>query len=135
MLYMKCERSHIGMSRRQQLFAWIILSVYVPVVLISSFHVHSFNENSVVLACHDCQSAMHHSGHITSSQAHHDYCLSCRFLNTQVDSPAGEFCVLVDQYVSEVEFCQAAGPIIAAVAHPPLRAPPFILCYISDYAG
>ena len=119
--------SHIGITGRQKSVAWILLCVYVPMVLLASLHVHTLNE-SVVVDCHDCHTAVHHSGHFTPSQHHHDDCLSCRFLTTLVDIPKDVVCFHVKQSVSKIDFYTATAPVVAMVAHPSLRAPPFILC-------
>lgn len=119
--------SHIGITGRQKSFAWILLCVYVPMVLLASLHVHTLNE-SVVVDCHDCHTAVHHSGHFTPSQHHHDDCLSCRFLTTLVDIPKDVVGFLVKQSVNKIDFYTATAPVVAMVAHPSLRAPPFILC-------
>ena len=121
------ESSHIYISRREQLFALVILSVYMPMVLLASLHVHSLNENIVIFDCHECHTDVHHSGHITSSPQHHDDCLLCRFLTTQVDKSKDIVCFTFKQTVSKIELHQAASPIPSIVAHPSLRAPPFIL--------
>lgn len=124
---MRCEYSHNGFSRRQQLFAWIILSVYIPMVLLASLHVHSPYEYSASIDCDLCHTAVHHSGHIIASPGQHGECLSCRFLSTQVDAPHVSVCHIAKQTVSKIELPQATEPTVAMVAHPSLRAPPCIL--------
>ena len=123
---MRHRHSHIVATRRQKTFAWIILCVYVPMILLASLHVHTINE-SVVVDCHDCHTAVHHSGHFTPSQSHHGDCLSCRFLTTLVDTPKDAVNFLIKQSVSKIDFHKATAPVVAMVAHPSLRAPPFIL--------
>ena len=124
---MKRECSHIDFSRRQKLFAWIILSVYVPMVLLSSVHLHSMQEYAETVKCDLCQSAVHHSGHFISSPQQHDECLSCRFLTTQVDIPKTSVCFIAKQTVNKIEYFQATEPVVQVVAQPSLRAPPTIL--------
>ncbi len=124
---MRSEHLHNGISSRQRLFAWIMLSVYVPMVLLASLHVHSLQEYSKVVDCYECQTDVHHSGHIMASPHHHGECLSCRFLTTQVESPEMSVCCIIKQTVSKIEFPQAAELATAMVAHPSLRAPPCIL--------
>ena len=124
---MKREHSHLGIARRQQRFAWMILLVYVPMVLLSSMHVHSLHEYAEVVDCNLCETSAHHSGHITISPQQHGECLSCRFLTTQVDIPEGVFCLVDNQVVSKLESFQATEPVFPKVAHPSLRAPPCIL--------
>ena len=117
----------MGISRRQQRFAWIILLVYVPMVLLSSMHVHSLHEYAELVDCNLCETSTHHSGHITISPQQHGECLTCRFLTTQVDIPEGVACFVDNQVVSKLEFSQATEPVSQKVVHPSLRAPPSIL--------
>ncbi len=124
---MRQKLTHNGVTRRQRLFAWMILSVYVPMVLLASLHVHSFNEYSKAIDCDQCHTAVHHSGHITAGSHHIDECLSCRFLSTQIDVPRTVTCHVAKQVVVHLEFFLAAVPVVRAVAHPSLRAPPFVL--------
>ena len=124
---MKRTLTHHGITRKQRLFAWIILSVYVPMVLLASLHVHSFNEYSKAIDCDQCHTAVHHSGHITAGTHHIDECLSCRFLSTQIDVPRTVTTLVVKQVTAHLEYFLASEPVIRAVAHPSLRAPPFIL--------
>ncbi len=124
---MRQKLTHNGVTHRQRLFAWMILSVYVPMVLLASLHVHSFDEYSKAIDCDQCHTAVHHSGHITAGTHHIDECLSCRFLSTQIDVPRTVTCHVAKQVAVHLEFFLAAVPVVRAVAHPSLRAPPFVL--------
>ena len=124
---MRRELSHNGITRRQQLFAWIILLVYVPMVFLASLHVHTLNEFSKVVDCDQCHTAVHHSGHITASNHHIDECLSCRFLSTQIDVPCTVSSHVVKSVVVHLEYYLATDPVVRVVAQPSLRAPPFVL--------
>ena len=124
---MRRRRSYNDLNGRQRLFAWIILSVYVPMVLLSSLHFHALCDYSDVVDCDLCHTAVHHSGHITNSLQQHDECCSCRFLSTLVDVPKTLLCFVPKQPVAKIEFTFAAEPVIAVVPQPSLRAPPFIL--------
>lgn len=124
---MKSRLTHNGVTRRQQWFAWMILSVYVPMVLLASLHVHSLNEFSKAVDCYQCHTAAHHSGHITASGHHFDECLSCRFLSTQIDVPRTVASYVVKPVAVQLEFFLACDPVVRVVAHPSLRAPPCIL--------
>ncbi len=123
---MKRRHIHIDITRRQRWFAWAILMVYVPMVLLASLHVHSLNEFSTAVDC-QCHTAVHHSGHITVGSHHIDECLSCRFLNTQIDVPRTVATLVVKQVAVHLEFFLPVKPVVRAVAHPSLRAPPCIL--------
>ncbi len=124
---MRRRLTHNGITRRQQLFAWIILLVYVPMVLLASLHVHTLNEFSKAVDCDQCHTAVHHSGHITTSNHHIDECLSCRFLSTQIDVPRTVASFVLKPVVAHLEFFLACEPVVRAVAEPSLRAPPFFL--------
>lgn len=73
---MKRSQTCNTITRRQQLFAWMMLWVYVPMVLLASFHVHTLNDFYRAVDCDQCHTAVHHSGHITASPHHIDECLS-----------------------------------------------------------
>ncbi len=124
---MKRKLIHNGVTRRQRLLAWMILSVYVPMVLLASLHVHSPNEFSAAVDCVQCATEAHHSGHFTASRHHVDECLSCRFLGTQIDVPRTVTNLVVKQVTARLEFFLATEPVVMAVAHPSLRAPPCML--------
>ena len=111
------------------MFAWVMLSVYVPMVLLALLHVHSLNDFSKAIDCEQCQchTAVHHSGHITASNHHIDECLSCRFLSTQIDVPRMVADLVVKQTAVHLEYFLPNEPVVRAVAHPSLRAPPFVL--------
>ena len=124
---MKRGLAHNGVTHRQQLFAWIIVSVYVPMVLLASLHVHTINDFSRAVDCDQCDTATHHSGHFTVGIHHVDECFSCRFLSTQIDVPRTVATLVVKQVTVHLEFFLASDPVVRVVAHPSLRAPPFIL--------
>ena len=109
------------------MFAWIILLVYVPMVLLASLHVHTLNEFSKAVDCDQCHTAVHHSGHITTSNHHIDECLSCRFLSTQIDVPRTIASFVLKPVAAHLEFFLACEPVVRVVAEPSLRAPPFFL--------
>ena len=121
------EKRYLEPSRRQQFFAWVMLLVYLPMVLLSSVHVHSLQEFSESVDCYQCQTGLHHCGHITTATPHHDACLLCRFLGTQVITPEKQDLGHHIQPAVTVEFCQLTEPFSRSVTHPSLRAPPVLL--------
>ena len=124
---MSSKLTHNGITRKQRLFAWMILSVYVPMVLLASLHVHSINDFSRAVDCDQCHTAVHHSGHITAGNHHIDECLSCRFLSTQIDVPRTVTSLVVKQVTTQLEYYLAGDPVVRVVAQPSLRAPPSML--------
>jgi len=121
------EKRYSEPSRRQRFFAWVMLLVYLPTVLLSSVHVHSWQEFSESIDCYQCQTGHHHCGHITTESQHHDECLLCRFMGTQVVVPEQQELGQDIQHAIKVEFCQVTESFSRSVAHPSLRAPPVLL--------
>ena len=121
------EKRYSEPSRRKRFFAWVMLLVYLPMVLLSSGHVHSLQEFSETIDCYQCQTGLHHCGHITTDTPHHDSCLLCRFLGTQVVVPEKQDLEHDILQAVKVEFCQVTEPFSRPVTHPSLRAPPVLL--------
>ncbi len=124
---MRRNELHIRPTRRQQLLAWLMLSVYVPMVLLSALHVHSLHEYSELVDCNLCETSVHHQGHITASAQHHGECLSCRFTSTQLVVPDDYSQDIDNQCVVKLEFAHSAEPISQILVRPMLRGPPAIL--------
>ena len=124
---MRREKRYSEPSRRQQFFAWVMLLVYLPTVLLSSVHVHPLQDFSDSIDCYQCETGHHHSGHITTDSHHHDACLSCRFLGTQVVVSEQPNLGQVNPRAVKVELCQVTESCSRPVAHPTLRAPPAIM--------
>ena len=60
--------------------AWLLLSVFVSMQLLSGVHRHEAVASAAV-DCIDCAHHVHHSGHLTTSADHVDDCLLCQFLH------------------------------------------------------
>jgi len=91
-------------SRRAYLSAWLLLSVFVPMVLLSSVHVHPELAAAAAHACHDCVEHQVHDGHLDAAHAHID-CFLCHF-NSNVylagDQPVAEAVEQVENEVATV---------------------------------
>lgn len=120
-------KRYLEPNRRQQFYAWVMLLVYLPMVLLSSGHIHTLQEYSESIDCHQCETGLHHCGHITTDTQHHDECLLCRFLCTQVVVPEQQDLDHDIQLAVKMEFCQVTESFSRSVAHPSLRAPPVLL--------
>ena len=124
---MRREQRYDEPSRHQRFYAWVMLLVYLPIVLMSSVHVHPLQEHSQSVDCYQCHTGDHHPGHITTGTGQHDSCLSCRFLGTQVLVPDMQVVDDVNRCVVELELSPVIPSCALAVAHPSLRAPPVII--------
>jgi hypothetical protein len=60
--------------------AWLLLSIYVSMQLLSGIHRHEVVASAAV-DCMECAHHVHHSGHLAASVDHVDDCLLCQFLH------------------------------------------------------
>ena len=67
------------MRRIETLSSWLLLWVFVPMVVMSSIHIHE-PEPSAEISCEQCVSHTQHTGHLAVQKAHLDDCVLCRFL-------------------------------------------------------
>ena len=63
---------------KRQIAAFVMLAVFLPILLLSSIHVHESAESAEV-TCVDCLHN-HCGGHLTQSTVHMDDCVLCQFL-------------------------------------------------------
>jgi len=116
----------VQLQIKERISAWILLSVFIPMVLLSSLHVHP----ELALdgdCCHECISHVVHNGHITAPK-HTVDCPLCAF---QSNLYQGE------QEVDVRPPHQLTGVIISLTFCPVMvgnqdvrhgRAPPFSCC-------
>ena len=63
---------------KRQIAAFVMLAVFLPILLLSSLHVHESTENAEVTHV-DCLHN-HCGGHLTQTTVHMDDCVLCQFL-------------------------------------------------------
>ena len=64
-------------TRTRRISAWLLLSVFLPMLLLSSLHVH---ENAPVSSgCSECVNHIPHHGHLSLDTIHLDDCVLCQF--------------------------------------------------------
>lgn len=120
-----CLYLHL-VKKREQISAWVLLSVLLPMLILSCFHFHSAAVD--VIDCSDCVEHVHHAGHITQHTATVDDCVLCRIIGQR-------FIVASEIKVSPCERMLTAVvvppvqsmPSVAGCITPSLRAPPVIL--------
>lgn len=124
---MKRSTTHHLFSTSCRIYAWLLLAVYVPMVALSSLHVHHIAPLATVIDCEMCDTHMHHSGHFTASTHQHCDCLACRFLGTQVTQPTEQPRLALTLKVERNTYTQPVAPVKPAVTTPSLRAPPALI--------
>lgn len=114
------------MMTGRKISAFILSAVFLPALILASFHRHEAVPDSAGVSCAGCESHMPHS-HLGGVQ-HTDECLVCQFLtvlwlvtdNECPDIPAIEY---TSKAVATV-----AQPLLASVIVHGLRAPPAVFC-------
>lgn len=68
-----------NMRAKRSISAWLLLSVFLPVLLCSSLHVH--DEVPASGGCSECVNHIPHQGHLSLDTIHLNDCLLCHFLS------------------------------------------------------
>ena len=65
---------------KRQLYAWLLLSVFVPITVLSALHVHDGGSN-ITTVCSACVNHQAHAGHLTAGIDEIHDCVLCQFLS------------------------------------------------------
>ena len=108
-------------ARKVAVPAWVLLSVWMPMLLISALHIHSDVQPAV--DCNQCVQHVHHSGHITQGGSSIDDCVICHILHQPfiaAKAVKATCCQVGRMVVVDVvpPMCSIVGGVVT------LRAPP-----------
>ena len=67
-------------QRKRNIAAWVLLSVFVPMMMLSAVHIHKPVADETA-NCVECAHHVNHPGHFTSAVEHLDDCVLCHFLS------------------------------------------------------
>lgn len=70
----------MNVKTKRRLSAWMLLSVFVPMLLLASLHVHQESDMATV-SCTDCANHIAHSGHLSLQTIHGTSCVLCQFVS------------------------------------------------------
>ena len=72
----------VKQGRMRHIASWLLLAVFVPMLVLSSVHVHEESE-TITTECNDC---VHHSchGHMTAAATWAHDCVLCQFLTLKM---------------------------------------------------
>ena len=76
-------------SVKRNLSAWLLLSVFVPMTMLTALHRHQVVADAAV-ACVDCVHHVHHSGHLSAGGTSIDDCLLCQLSTTPYTESVAE---------------------------------------------
>ncbi len=65
---------------KRQLSAWLLLSVFIPMMVVSALHVHPSVCVDEQMLCDACIHHLPHGGHITTNAGHLNECVVCQVM-------------------------------------------------------
>ena len=114
------------MKLREQISAWILMSVFLPAILLSGLHIHSLQ--AAPIDCDDCVEHVHHASHITQYSSPVDDCVVCRFMSQRFVAEFQPQEIKADAVIVAVIVKPVAEAVVDAYyGVTSLRAPPAIL--------
>jgi len=69
----------VKLDNKRHIASWLLLAVFVPMVVFSSFHVHEDVAASTTTECADCMQHNCH-GHLTQTATWMHDCVLCQFI-------------------------------------------------------
>lgn len=111
------------LENRRHIASWLLLAVFVPMLVISSFHIHEDGAEAAVTKCTDCQ---HHSchGHLTQMATWTHDCVLCQFLTLTFVATTAVTLLIIHKVVSSRIDAQRRNVCVAHSGIVGLRAPP-----------
>jgi hypothetical protein len=114
----------MNVDKRRQIAAWVLLAVFLPMLILSSVHVHE-SDGLHADECHEC---VHHHchGHLGELTTTMHACVLCQFLTLSFIT-TGLLAVVYYKKVNRIHFAQLQSDIhFEEYGIPQLRAPPFV---------
>lgn len=107
---------------KREISAWLLLAVFLPVLALSSVHVHSHTD----LTTAECADCLNHSchGHLTVMDSPLHQCVLCQFLTLSYVAAASIAVVAYDQPQHRLSSVSRNAVIPGTHGVPSLRAPP-----------
>jgi hypothetical protein len=106
--------------------AWLLLSVFVSMILLSGLHRHETIAN-VAADCVECAHHMHHSGHFTVATDHMDDCVLCQFLTLVYTAASATLLMLFIKFIQKERFILCHALVLREPSLLCTRGPPIML--------
>lgn len=110
------------LEMKRRLAAWLLLSVFVPMMVMAVLHSHE--SSSGVVSCADCDHHVAHSGHINILGNHDCNCLLCQFTSIVFLGSAAVDIAILMAATRQQDVLILSTPIKGTERLPNLRAPP-----------
>ncbi|MBO4564631.1 MAG: hypothetical protein J5720_04290 [Bacteroidaceae bacterium] len=115
----------MNIKTRRRISAWLLLSVFLPMLLLSSLHVH--DEALGSCGCDKCVNHLLHSGHIAPDNVHQHDCVLCLFASLTFVAAVGVgIASIVSRHVAAIVPPSVRLQFAVCRHHSP-RAPPFLI--------
>ena len=109
---------------KRHIASWVLLAVYLPMLLISSFHIHETSEYGET-ACAEC---VHHQchGHLSQLSDGMHQCVLCQFLTLSYVATAAGVLLCYQSKRKAVYALHRQTPCLTELGFISLRAPPTV---------
>ena len=112
-------------EQKRHLAAWALLSVFVPMLLLSALHVHH-DATTADNYCVECVNHVPHSGHLTPSASTLTDCVLCQFFSLQYQEAALVLLIVVSGFVVVLRRKPVTFHPTQHLTLYSTRAPPFV---------
>ena len=113
-------------QRYRNIAAWVLLSVFVPMMMLSAVHIHKPAADETT-SCAECAHHVNHPGHFTSAVEHLDDCVLCQFLSL-VYTPAAVIQAVIFVALTTMASVGCIQMVAGEAGHiKSTQAPPFML--------
>ena len=119
-----CTFAAVNVETKRHIASWVLLAVFVPMLLLSSVHIHETGK-SIGHECSEC--VQHHChGHLGELTSTTHACVLCQFLTLSFVATAVIAFVLFNK-VNNIHFAKRQDSIcLDTYGIPTLRAPPSV---------
>lgn len=112
-------------SVKRQLSAWLLLLVFVPMMVLSSLHVHDYGDTTEN-QCEQCVHHVRHAGHLNAISHHSFDCPLCQFASLPYLAPIATVLVVSFIVRNETYINNVYRITIGVCDIKSTRAPPFL---------
>ena len=121
--HFRCIFAGVKLDNCRHIASWLLLAVFVPMLVLSSLHVHEDGAASAVTECADC---LHHSchGHLTQMATWAHDCVLCQFLTLSFVATAAVTLLVIHRVTSSRTDARRRNVCVAHSGIVGLRAPP-----------
>lgn len=119
-----CTFAAVIMNRKRHIASWTLLAVFVPMLLLSSLHIHSYN----TLAYGTCTECVHHhcAGHLGQQTPSVHDCVLCQFLSLPMLAVAVATLILYNK-LRAIAYATVSGSVcLSCCSMAALRGPPAV---------